>query len=809
MSIRLINKKTKEVSSFPADTAIINLRLEPDTYIPLNDETYIVRGEDGVFHKTSGKDLNRVLGDTSGNLVSVDDYAVESAVRAEYSKTGQFIKSLGSEALLLGLNKNKALPEDPLSKAIELKRRELFGGAEAAGSLTGAVAPFIAGGVGGVFASTAKAGAKKALGKGLKVAGKLPSAQVFKIADKAGGSIAKGLGKGTAVKAIATGGVFAGFEAGKAGLQEAVKTKTENEYKTTEDTMKSVLGAGVSKAGETFLSTSAFMAGVGGVLGVGSLAVKGVGAGGRFVKDLAGPKKLRETFFGAEPGLRGQKILQDLRTKFGSAEPSKIVKADKLKVSDDDLLRNTAQFLDDVVKPEAPTTKAGYLGIIKQKKDEVGKAIKESRKKMYGFFEEGRIEGLDKRFILEIDKLIKSEKGVLSATTHKGYVNTLKSIKKNLGEGFTPEKIHETLKVLSQKSKWLKREKAELGIDRAYRRAYSKLSSYEDELYSKIKELRKGGAFKNFKANKDYFSKLQTADDVMENALPTGIHFLGDFRMLDARSTILGAVGYSVAGTPGLLGAAAGSVALKQARNTGYRHLQIAKKMEQVGKVIGKNKSVNGVKTLLNKGSDLKTDLGIKGLSILFFGKGFNTLNEFEEQLNALPEYEKFTGGQDDLYNMAEEYGGRDNAVNFVAKSAQLKRDVISLIPEPTFDAKGNKVYTKPDKDRFLKVVSQGVTPQGFITSLKQKTLTQAGYDLLKRNYPDWLSEFNMNFLQGWKSGDITPEEGAYYRAFLRSQDSAVNDFIFSYMDREKRETPKRMLRKQQPTISQSVTGGY
>ena len=112
--IRLLNIKSGKVESFKPDEGLLKLRLEGDTFLPLNGESYVVRGDDGKYYISDGKNLYKTLGDTSGRLITQDTYAIESAVKAEYSKTGQFLKSALSEALFLGLNKNKALPEDPL-----------------------------------------------------------------------------------------------------------------------------------------------------------------------------------------------------------------------------------------------------------------------------------------------------------------------------------------------------------------------------------------------------------------------------------------------------------------------------------------------------------------------------------------------------------------------------------------------------------------------------------------------------------------------------------------------------------------------
>ena len=243
--IRLLNIKSRKVESFEPEDALLKLRIEGETFLPIEGEDYVVRGENGKYHIADGKDLYRTIGDTSGRLITQDQYAIETAVKAEYSKTGQFLKSALSEALFLGLNKNKALPEDPLSKAIEIERRKQFGGAETGGDIVGSIAPLVVGGGGALLKAGAKAGAKKAVtGKVLEQAGKLPSAQVFKKAGQAGKLARKGAEKMgikgpkslSLIEGIGIGAGFAGIEAGVAGIQEGIKTKTETNIKPQKKT---------------------------------------------------------------------------------------------------------------------------------------------------------------------------------------------------------------------------------------------------------------------------------------------------------------------------------------------------------------------------------------------------------------------------------------------------------------------------------------------------------------------------------------------------------------------------------------------
>ena len=161
---------------------------------------------------------------------------------------------------------------------------------------------------------------------------------------------------------------------------------------------------------------------------------------------------------------------------------------------------------------------------------------------------------------------------------------------------------------------------------------------------------------------------------------------------------------------------------------------------------------------------------------------------------------------------MIEEYGGRDNAVNYTARMANLKRGIVPLMPESSFDEKGNKTYSKADTAKFMETVNQGVSPIGFISALKNQTLTQQGFDLFKHAYPTWLSNFNVNFNAGLRSGQISQAEGSFYKNFLYGQDIASSDFIFSWLDNEMSQQvsspPKRQLRRQVPTQSKIAQGG-
>ena len=156
-----------------------------------------------------------------------------------------------------------------------------------AGTITGSIAPLALGGAGAILRKGAKEGAKGILKRGTAEAfetiGKAPSAQVFRLAEKTGKQIKKGaesLGvkNKTALKATELAGdifSFASIESAIQGVKAVKRDYEEKEFKTTKDVMNSVMGSGFARAGETFMSTTAWTAGLWGV----GKAITGVGKG--------------------------------------------------------------------------------------------------------------------------------------------------------------------------------------------------------------------------------------------------------------------------------------------------------------------------------------------------------------------------------------------------------------------------------------------------------------------------------------------------------------------------------------------------
>ena len=828
MAIRLIDRKRRQVVTLPDSEALTNLNLEPSNWLPLKGEDYFVESEDGKILKVDGSRLNQVIGDSGGKLLTSDEANIKLAVQAEYSAVGQALKSAGSESLLLGLNKNRALPEDPVSRQIELERRKRFGMAEGVGSAVGMIAPVLAGGVGGIVSAGAKAGAKKVLGTGLKQAGKAPSALVFKAASKVGEKVAKKTGN-KLVGGVAGGAVFAGAEAGIQGTKIALQTKRENESKEVQQAWDSVLGKGVKQAGETFIATSGWMAAFGAVGKTAGLAFKGAGKIGKAlgVTPEGGLKASRHKFYGVEPGARGRKQMEILKRPFGGN-----------KVTKEETLDNFEMFLRErkILTPQSKN-KEQVLATIVNQKDKVGKLIKQERDKMTEIMNKNTSLSGRKLFFdtvnEDLEDIVKSYSKVQKEGLYRPLITDIKKVQgiiqrdiKDLTKGrtknlFNFRNFKDTMDLLSRKADWNKREASVLKIHKGYRKAYYKLTNLENELYEKaftsnIEKLK--NLLPDFGLHKKQFSKLQASQDVLDKALPTGTNFLSNFRLLDLKHSLGGIIGGTIgwsAGGPvgGGIGAAAGGLAslqLSKLQQEGWTYLQVAKRLERANKWMDKNKSVSGVKWLLSN-PEKEFKMNTNSISTMLLGRGIPRLEDIEEQIAVTPSYKLAGMGNDNLFRGIEDFGGRDNAVNFTAKMAALKRDIVSLMPASVYDQRDNKSIPKLDREKFIELINQGVTPMDFVNAIVNKKLTAQGYELFSRNYSFWLSKFNANFMQGVKRGLI--KENFYY-SFLKNRNTTAKDFIYSSLDREQaqrqnQQVPKRMLRKNQPSVSEAVQGGY
>ena len=866
MAIRFIDKQKGEVVSLSDNDAQNLIRLYPNKYIPIEKETYYVEGEDGKIQPVLGRELNRSIGDSGGSLLSHEQSVIKSAVRSEYSPLGQALKSFGSEAFTFGLLKDRPDLSDPVSVMIEKEREKQFGKWETAGGIAGMIGPLAVGGIGGVLAKGAKTGAKAMIGKGLQQAGKAPSALVFKGASKVGKSVAEKSGSKVLGK-LAEAGTFIGAEGAIQGTKAAIQQRRENKADSLRKNWDGVLNQGVKGAGEAILATSAGVA----VFGAGGwVAGKTLGkikdtavAAGLTPKKLAEASQLK--FWGAEPGARSRKNMEGIKNWFSGGKTARTTEERKK------ALNNVERFLDDEVIPyskQSINDKDGLLKAIEERADFVSENMKTGRDFLAKFVgnTENFIKGgmqtkkelvanIQARLTKELNKYSDIEKAGLLKPFVKDIENWTLGSKKQPGilatelnkpaEKIDISVVNRTMDYFSRKAKFLKREKKELKIDHAYRSVFRSLSDVEDRFFTKwgkllqkpvtlkghpemkfdIKEA--GNVVRGLKETKDLWSKLESVREFTDNAMPTGTKFLYNMHTISPREGILGITGAAIGGSMGgftgaAIGGVAGTLASRgwaTAQMSGKTYLWVTKpisrKLYQINNFMQKSKTVSGVKWALtrpNAGIKAMTEeakMSTNSLSAYILGRGVGRLIDLKEEAESIPPYELASRGDNAMFKDVESYGGRDNAIQYVVNTAKAKRALIEIMPEYTYDIKGKRTISDKDQREYMKTVNQGITPMGFIDSIANQTLTAKGYNLLSKIHPNFLSHFNMNFIQGYKEGKI---KNRFYYNFLKSMKSLTSDTIYSNLDQEEvpqqAQVPKRQMRRSQPGITAIAEGG-
>ena len=286
----------------------------------------------------------------------------------------------------------------------------------------------------------------------------------------------------------------------------------------------------------------------------------------------------------------------------------------------------------------------------------------------------------------------------------------------------------------------------------------------------------------------------------MQKQVSENIGFFGSPFIL--RDVLIGTVGYGAAGGGGLLAGVAGAAGLSYMAQTGKGMLQLANILEGADKVMRKVNTVGGTTSLLQTAK--RTDLSFRQLGIMFFGDTVNNMAQFEQRFNRMPEWEKFSSN--DLFADVKLFGGETNSLQYARSMANMKRNIISLLPTPEMDKSGEYVYTKQQKSKFLNEVSTTINPENFVEAIRNKRLTSKAYNMFANNYPSFLTKFNINYMEALKSGKVDN----YYKIFLRGQNSDIADYIHlnsrpapTQQSKRSRKMPSR-----RPSVNESAIGG-
>ena len=798
-TVKVKNFKTNQIVELPEDDAGHYLVLESEKYGPVRNEKYIVVDkETDEAEVVLGENLYQSLGEGK-TLTNFDRYMTRKQLQAEHSQFGEGAKAALWEAVTLGVkDAMKSDPDSPLEKMQDEVYQELFGTARGVGKGVGVIAPFAAGY--GALRLGVKGGLKL-LKPLLKTIGKAPSAkvlkEVIKVSDKGGKLAAKGaakLGAGKRVqKAAEVGGKALTFAAAEGAVRGSVTTVGETVKEVRSPLKESmpesansafsrVIGKGAKEAGETFKSTAIWMSVLGGAGKAIDLTGKAIGLGKKSTEFITrfGAKKARETALGTDRGAffnnrLAMKNRDDIRRAFRLPKNTK----------DEDTLREASRFLEKRYGKERIYTKNKAIDTLKNDLKVLGKKIGDERKSISKLGRKYDID-IERRLFTkdhiknELEKLKRIATPSERQTNLRSFVNDIERLKIGVKGRPGYNKVREIAEVLKDKSNFDKAGTTSTTAREAWKKAYSRWTKYDNRISKEIGK-QAPETSKNLKALKADFEKIKTIEKIMDSQIQRGAHVGGFYVMRDLLPAVLG---YQLAGgAAGTILAGSiygGTVALRQ---TGYRLLNVANRLDKVNQIMVKAKTPRGVHQLIKEKTGIEAPIRLGSLGHFFFGKETKTIESFDEALETYDELEQVNTGQEDMYTAAQEYGGSEVSNEVNNTLIDMKQHILNTKPKPFVDPdSGETYYSENEKEMWLNDVNNSTSVQGFLNAVRNKSLTRDQYDAFSRFYPDFLMDFNLSLTQGLKNKSI--EKTDVIESYMSlMHDSTENDMVFFNLD--------------------------
>ena len=779
MAVKLYvhNKQNDDYYYIPEEDAISALTKSPDVYETVNDMPYLLRNKQtGKYEETLGINVPQMLGD-GYEFSTFKQEAITQTAKEEVEKRSYFNEFLD---MVEGAGKGFLFDYDP--SRIRGKKLTAFE-TELQKEIDKSL-PKTMGNIAGTIAGP---------GKFLK------ATRATKMLPKTVEVIAKGSAAYAAAKGVLT-------------LQEGLTKKYVDEQNIeTAEIMKNTFQASYKEAKETLVATSITSAALG-------TTGKILGLGGKGLKFLGRkvPPWFRESFFGVKDKPKDLKVLKKaLDVPENTSADATLKEAENFMVKISNKIGDTSPMLTrlDMAKKLQISEKT-FQGQL----DNIRKTIKPLNLK-----EEEELLLIIKRHLRSVDKLagkenlktfknsLENQKQIVESSGWLGVKNALKAKAKKIRQkvleknriakvmGRTPEpvpkitditknyldefqkanrkvktvgteRISAILHNASEKSNFAKLE-AKKGVQKRFRNFWKDVSRFEDKI-------TKDNQFVSLKSDLHKTIKLK---EQMEKAMSRfeNLKFLEWRALLYGASPLAyGTVGFGLGGSVGAVAGLGIAKIHQQIMKSGYKYLQTARSIDNMRNFMGKVKSVTGINSLLNKKQALedKHKIDFKRLMYIMTGR---ELGVDDNDIRDFPESDRYLH-DGDLSSAVEDYGSTQNINDYYQASNQAKQIIASLLPRGFTDKYGkHHPPTKNEMDKYLTTINQGLSFPQFIKSVREKTLTQRGFEIAMQMFPDHVNRLNMNIRKGIQTGGLSTKTTDWYLQFLDSYNSLDRDIMW------------------------------
>ena len=276
----------------------------------------------------------------------------------------------------------------------------------------------------------------------------------------------------------------------------------------------------------------------------------------------------------------------------------------------------------------------------------------------------------------------------------------------------------------------------------------------------------------------------------------------------------LGGAGHMLGGGVGTMIGFGSAFGLQLWKQRGYKYLQLANGINSTFRYLENSTIPRGIRSIFDKSNRLAIQLEENskiGLRQLFYLMTGRKLSLDDNDLTDTGDNDHFLH-DGDMSDMMDDYGGTETFLNYNKKNIQAKNIIRSIAPKPYIDQYGVKhPIPKLQMEDFLTTVNQGFSYPQFIKSIREKTLTKKGFDIAMRNYPKYISKFNMALTEGLKSGELLYSDFHWYLQFLKNMNSNLTNVMWMThdmdMQAQNQQDPATRNQLKRPPLRDSYTG--
>lgn len=364
------------------------------------------------------------------------------------------------------------------------------------------------------------------------------------------------------------------------------------------------------------------------------------------------------------------------------------------------------------------------------------------------------------------------------------------------------------------------------------RKLYKFLSDIEDGMFEQIQKHDKRFNVNELRSLKGQYSLLNTIGEIFDR-LTKPASKGGNITFRDLMFTAGGIGGggaLAFSGMP-LAGLAVAGAAYGASRYAGHAlskgkyFLQMANHIDNFNAWVKKqHNTFMKFKDKKKLNRFLKSPGALKGInintatiSLLLMDEAHQDFESFYQALNQKSSSDILTTGQELESSIIQNIGSYQDAMDMRKNLMNIKRYIMSIMPQGRLDKYGNKTFTSFEKNVFFKKLQNTLSPETFLNSVKFGTLYRGQKEAFAQLFPDHYNSLILSIVEGMRDKSLDMSLQTKVSVDLLFNNDTLN--ILPHIDSLERDKKAEKLEKvrrggikmsqfNQPMQSQRIAGG-